>query len=222
MAKKGKPDECRVCKIDLKFGTKASTLICNDCEEAFHASCVGLSEDFVEYYIKESQCPWFCAPCYLKKIPDSNSIAEALKQTEDKIKEELAGAEHRICKKVSEITKTMLGNSEQKMMLIINKTEEKMQSVIEQTNKNYNDLERRIKKLEQAPSGVSQPCNCDKRVEYIEKKNNVVITNIPYTEKEYLKDVVVKIANTCDVHARHRSRFQDKTERVPNEHPVGK
>lgn len=181
---------CGACKsADIIEG---QVVVCSGCNKNFHINCVCMTVEYLNYYIIECEKSWFCASCYQDK--NSYDLKSALNEMKDDL---LTNFHTLVDEKFNDVAKKMSATVQQQLMTVIEAKEEQMQIQINTAKDRINSLEGRIKQLEQNTSNGR--CNCSEKFENIEKKNNVIVTNVPVVLNEKPKEIAIKLANICDV-----------------------
>lgn len=210
-----KMKRCNVCceQVPLNFvEEELATVMCRKCSDRYHCKCVGISSQFFYNLIQNSKKGWLCYSC----SSDSFKFVE-------KLEERLTNIERQVqinTQNVQQITSSIehgFRSMDEKYQAI---TERLLQEIDSLKNKIHTDglalsndeivksvTEATLKNLQGSVNSVSHN-NDIKYIHALQRKNNLMIHNVPQEQretKEALTNKILKLCSSLGVAVQHQN-----------------
>lgn len=201
---------CKVCDqlVSLEFkGDDSVSVLCRICNDRYHANCVGISSDFVYKLIQNSRKGWLCYSCSQDSFKFMNKLDERLKTVETRV----AHNSQQI-QQVNSTCDSAFKALDEKMGSIQDQFAQEIANLREQQQFGSSGHVEMNEIVNQARDQVLQSINNDsvkasneadlKYIRNLQRKNNLVIGNIPidpHESQDTLKQIVLRIAHALGV-----------------------
>jgi hypothetical protein len=165
---------CRICS--KQFGN-AGIISCHSCDTKFHQSCTGVTEEFYKFFIVDEGCPWFCHYCEMKMLQDTKTTTNL-----DEIKQEV----HKAIDTQFESLRANIYTNKQELEFKMKQLEQNLKAEINAI------------KTTRAPPTMNE--DTEAWINFLEsqlKKKNLIISGVPESPTENLRDIIIKIGQTC-------------------------
>lgn len=82
---RSKTECCRICKnsIDPTNSTVEPSVKCSKCDDNFHCSCAGVSNNFFVFYILHKQTKWLCYSFHCDTMDSTEATSTSIKNIEE-------------------------------------------------------------------------------------------------------------------------------------------
>ncbi len=188
-------DKCKKCS--KSFTTRSVKVQCNDCQVTYHAPCVNLTKEDVEYIQSEGGQLWRCEVC-TKGRRKSMQVASTLEEGKPNLMDVINLLNEMRNESKDQISKLELdlGNSVENCHQVIEELKVTVQAQAESLNKFHKmyeavieenrKLQLRIKELER---------NADEAEQY-SRMNCVEINGVPEKDNENVLEIVKNVGNS--------------------------
>lgn len=202
---------CKVCAkpVNLEYvGEESVTVMCKMCNDRYHAACVGLTSDFVFKIIQSTRKGWLCYSCHQENFKFMTKLDERLSAVEKQV--DLNSHQIKQVNTNADLAFNAINgkivDSETKLRNEIRELREKIVSPIDFNVDNFikqtkDEIMQSMQSMNQDPTKASAEADL-KYVRNLQRKNNLVIGNVPIQNdesQESLKQVIIKIANALEV-----------------------
>lgn len=180
---------CKVCSepIDLSFSDENTfNLLCRECKDRFHGNCVGISSKFFYNLVQASNKGWACYSCVQNKM-------QFLENVEDRVKK----VENSVARNTSTIFNVQ-ASVESALSAMNDQIQEVKRSLTLEVNSIKSSSAPNSASHSSLATSVVSNSSDIQYVKSLQRKNNLVIQNIPTTvgeTQQSLKETVVKIAS---------------------------
>lgn len=178
------------CKVCNKSATSRNKVLCNDCKQCFHLSCVNMTKEEIDYLTSENQI-WRCPSCTQsrRKSRQACSDAEEGKASLDQVVfmlEEAKEDRQRMEKEMNTSFEYLHGvvNDQKKLLSEQNEQIKSFTLVVENLKQENINLKNKIKLLE---------VKVDENEQY-SRSNTIEIHGMPESAKEDVYEVVTNVA----------------------------
>lgn len=195
---------CNVCteQISLDFvGEENVTVMCRKCSDRYHCNCVGITSQFFYNLIQNSKKGWLCYGC----AQDSFKFVERLEERIDELERQIQINTHNIKQTTSTIERSLVAMDE-KVISITESLMEEIQTIKNQITRDNLTMdneeivktvtEAALKNLQCPPRSIRQN-NDMKYIHALQRKNNLVIHNVPNEPHESKDSLTGKILKVC-------------------------
>lgn len=192
---------CKVCEkpVTLQFqGEESVSVLCRKCNDRYHANCVGISSEFVFKLIQNSRKGWLCYSCAQDSLNFMQKLEERLSIVEKQIQQNSIQVQQ-----INSSFDAALKSLDDKIETVRQEIQES-QPTSPLTTESINDIVRHVTdKVLESMNGGSGSSEADlKYVRDLQRKNNLVISNVPINNHETqitLKQQALKIAHSLGV-----------------------
>lgn len=200
---------CNVCMQQIMFDfvdDENLTVMCRKCNDRYHSKCVGLASDFVYNLIQNSKKGWLCYGCSC----DTFKYVERMEERLTNVEKQVQLNTHNL-KQTTASIELGLGSLDEKYDGLINRLTEEIEALKNQITSDglaiNNDeivktvTEATLRNLQGSVNSTTHN-NDMKYIHALQRKNNLMIQNIPQDPretKESLIDKVMKLSNALGV-----------------------
>jgi hypothetical protein len=168
-----------MCKICSKQFGAGGIISCHHCNNTYHHSCSGITEQFYQHFIISEGCPWYCYNCETQLLQTSSAVTDSIEEAKTAIQQA-------VDQQFNTLRATIFTNKQESDMKLA-------------------ELEKKLKQEIDAVKQINHTTPDHEtlsRVNFLEaqiKKKNLLISGIPTTHNEDLRMIIVRIGQACNL-----------------------